>query len=125
MKKYFFFFLAFSTWLTSCQPSETQQEVTPGSETAYPASPALRPDVAWLGYTSEETKLLAQPDFGAPTISSIRPLEAVEVIDTTDTFFVRVRINREGQDITGYIDRVYLSDNLETATLLHDRRGRR
>lgn len=120
--------LAAFFYLTACQPSETRQEAGGIPEAATPANPpapVLPPDVVWLGYTSEETKLLSDADFGAPTILTIDPLSTIEVLDTTNFFFVKARINSKGQDVTGFIDKVYLSENLEMATLLHERRKRR
>lgn len=81
--------LAAFFYLTACQPSETRNEAGGISEAAPPANPAapkLSPDVVWLGYTSEETKLLSDADFGAPTILTIDPLATVEVLDTTNFF---------------------------------------
>lgn len=68
---------------------------------------------------------MAQPDFGAPTVLTIEPLATVEILDTTDAFFYRARVASQGQDVTGYVDRVYLSEDQETANLLHEKRGRR
>lgn len=115
--------LALFAVLMGCQkPSETKQEA---AEAPPVAAPSPRPDVVALGYTSEETSLLAQPDFGAPTVLTIDPLATVEILDTTNVFFYRVRVPDQGLNAAGFVDRVYLADDLETATLLHGRRGRR
>lgn len=49
------------------------------------------------GITSEETKLLSDADFGAPTILTIDPLATIEVLDTTNFFFVKARISSQGR----------------------------
>jgi hypothetical protein len=122
MKNHLLPVLALFAALVACQPSETSQEAAE-APVAAPAAP--RPDVVAVGYTSEETNLLAQPDFGAPTVLTIDPLATVEILDTSNVFFFRVRVPDQGPNAAGYIDRVYLSDDLETANLLYDKRKRR
>ncbi|CAN5812015.1 hypothetical protein BH24BAC1_BH24BAC1_19810 [soil metagenome] len=125
MKISFLPILAFLLILCACQPAENRQEATQTPAETAPATPSLRPDVVRLGYTSEETSLLAQPDFGAPTVMTIEPLATIEILDTSNAFFYRVRVPESSPNATGYVDRVYLSDDLETANLLYSKRGRR
>ncbi|NDK56799.1 hypothetical protein GWO68_12800 [Pontibacter sp. BT213] len=96
---------------TACQTEIEKQdtsEATIASETGMP--PVLPADVLYVTKPLIKGELYSKPDFDSPTLAHFDTSQQIQLLDTTGTLFLKARIDKNAESITGYISKAIVPE---------------
>ncbi|WP_162428359.1 SH3 domain-containing protein [Pontibacter pudoricolor] len=97
----------------ACQPDGEAQNISEATIASEAGKPTPLPDDV-LSVTKPLIGgiLYSEPDFNSPTIAHFDTAQQVQLLDTTDALFVKVRLSKNAETYTGYISKAILPEQL-------------
>jgi hypothetical protein len=96
-----------------CQACQSDGEQQNTSEATIAGEPVQLPDDV-LSVTKPLIGgiLYSEPDFNSPTITHFDTAQQVQLLDTADALFIKVRLSKNAETYTGYISKAILPEQL-------------